>query len=129
MELTLEQAVGQQMMIAFVGYELPAEVRALLARRHVGGVTLFRALNVADPAQVRQLTSALQAAAADAAQPPLLIAADQEGGTLVALPGTTAFPGNMALGATGSPDLARRVGEATGLELAALGINVNYAPV
>ena len=35
----------------------------------------------------------------------------------------------MALGATGDPDLAERVGEATGRELAAMGVNVAYAPV
>jgi beta-N-acetylhexosaminidase len=35
----------------------------------------------------------------------------------------------MALGATGDEALAERVGRAVGLELRALGINVNYAPV
>jgi beta-N-acetylhexosaminidase len=35
----------------------------------------------------------------------------------------------MALGATRDPDLAYRVGRAIGLELAATGININYAPV
>jgi beta-N-acetylhexosaminidase len=35
----------------------------------------------------------------------------------------------MALGATGDPDLAREVGAAMGAELAAVGVNVNYAPV
>jgi beta-N-acetylhexosaminidase len=35
----------------------------------------------------------------------------------------------MALGASGSVALARRTGEALGRELAAMGVNVNYAPV
>lgn len=42
--------------------------------------------------------------------------------------GTTPLPGNMALGATGSAELARRAGEVLGCELAAMGLNVNYAP-
>jgi len=42
--------------------------------------------------------------------------------------GTTQLPGNMALGATGSTDLAYRTGEVLGRELAAMGINVDYAP-
>ncbi len=42
--------------------------------------------------------------------------------------GTTALPGNMALGATGSAQLARKAGAVLGQELAAMGINVNYAP-
>jgi len=35
----------------------------------------------------------------------------------------------MALGATRNADLAYKVGVATGLELAAMGVNVNYAPI
>ena len=58
------------------------------------------------------------------------MAADQEGGQLIALSqGTTPFAGNMALGATRDPGLAERVGHAMGLELRAMGVNVNYAPV
>jgi beta-N-acetylhexosaminidase len=125
----LRDAIGQRLMVSFEGYSLPESFEELLRRRHVGGVTLFRANNVWDPAQVRELTGSLQRAAEASGQPPLLIGVDQEGGTLLALAGTTPFPGNMALGATRSPELARRVGLAVGRELAAVGINVNYAPV
>jgi beta-N-acetylhexosaminidase len=60
----------------------------------------------------------------------LLIATDQEGGQLVALgEQTTQFAGAMALGATGDPELAERVARATAVELRAVGVNVNYAPV
>jgi beta-N-acetylhexosaminidase len=127
--ITLEQAVGQTLLAAFQGYQVPAGLVDLLGRTHIGGVTLFRSLNVQGPSQVRDLTTDLQTAAATAGQPPLLICADQEGGQLLAISGTTPFPGNMALGATRSPELARRAGLAIGRELAAMGINVNYAPV
>ncbi|MEO8287878.1 MAG: glycoside hydrolase family 3 N-terminal domain-containing protein [Chloroflexota bacterium] len=127
--LTLEQAIGQRMLVSFVGYEVPEEFAAMLRHRHTGGVTLFRGQNVQSPAQVRALTAALQQSAAEGGQPSILVGADQEGGTLLALSGTTRFPGNMALGATRSPELARRTGVAIGRELAAMGINVNYAPV
>ncbi|HMA36581.1 MAG TPA: glycoside hydrolase family 3 protein [Chloroflexia bacterium] len=129
MKLTLEQAIGQKIMIGFPGQMPSPELVALLKQQHLGGLTLFRALNVESPAQVRRLTAALQQIAATAGQPPLLIGADQEGGTLLALAETTPFPGNMALGATGSPELARQTGYAIGQELAAMGVNVNYAPV
>jgi beta-N-acetylhexosaminidase len=101
-------------------------------RNPIGGITLFRALNIVDPDQVARLTGALQSAARDGGQPPLLIATDQEGGQLMALgEWSTPFPGNMALGATGSTaaQLARQVGHALGRELRSLGINVDYAPV
>lgn len=130
MTLTIEQAIGQKLMLAFVGTEPSSDIWTAIQDRHVGGVSLFRGLNVANPAQVRTLTGALQRVAAASGQPPLLIAVDQEGGQLAAIGnGTTPFPGNMALGATGSTELAHRTGHAIGLELAAMGVNVNYAPV
>jgi beta-N-acetylhexosaminidase len=130
MTLTIEQAIGQKLMLAFAGTQPAPDVLATIKNQHVGGVTLFRALNVVDPPQVRALTDALQQAAAASGQPPLLVAADQEGGQLMAIgEGATPFPGNMALGATASTELAQRMGHAIGLELAAMGINVNYAPV
>jgi beta-N-acetylhexosaminidase len=128
--LTVEQAIGQKLMLAFEGTHPSPDILAALQRRHVGGVTLFRALNVVDPPQVRALTAELQRAAAASGQPPLLVAADQEGGQLLAIgQGTAPLPGNMALGAAGSVELAYEAGRAIGLELAAMGVNVNYAPV
>ncbi|NOK58520.1 MAG: glycoside hydrolase family 3 protein [Chloroflexi bacterium AL-W] len=130
MQLSLEQSVGQKLMASFIGTEPPQGFLARCQRQSIGGVTLFRALNTTSPAQVRQLTATLQQAMADADQPPLLIAVDQEGGQLMAIDGgTTLFPGNMAIGATNSVDLAHRTGYALGRELASMGVNVNYAPI
>lgn len=129
MPLSLEDAVGQKLMLSFVGTMPSADLLATLGKQHIAGVTLYRSLNVESPAQVRELSERLQHAARASEQPPLLIAADQETGTLFAIPGTTPFPGNLALGATRSPELTRRVGYAVGRELAAMGVNVNYAPV
>ncbi len=129
--LTLEQLIGQKLLWSFNGKtELPSGILSALKAGHIGGITLFRSLNVDHPAQVRQLTDRLQRVAREAGQPPLLIAADQEGGQLIALGDqTTPFPGNLALGAARSVELAERVGYAIGRELAALGVNVDYAPV
>ena len=70
-------------------------------------MTLFRVHNIVDPPQIRRLTAAIQEAR-PAGAPPLLVAADQEGGQLVGLgDGTTQFAGAMALGATGDEGLAR----------------------
>jgi beta-N-acetylhexosaminidase len=120
--------LGRHLMLAFEGTEPLPWVGEWLRERRAAGFTLFRALNVESPAQVRALTDALQRLAGDDA--PLLIAGDQEGGQLIALGAeTTQFPGNMALGATGDPALAKAVGYATGREMAAMGVNINYAPV
>jgi len=129
MSLSLEQVVGQKLMWSFSGHTPPLDFLAALPSGCVSGVTLFRSINLDNPAQILELTDTLQRAAREANQPPLLIGADQEGGTLMAVPGTTRFPGNLALGATRSTELARRVGLALGRELAAVGINIDYAPV
>jgi len=126
----LEQAVGQKLLLTFAGKDRPSpEILDAIRQIKPAGFTLFRALNVGYPAQLRALTGALQQAAREAGMAPLLIAADQEGGQLMAIGDGTLFPGNMALGATDSPELARRTGFAIGQELAAMGVNVDYAPV
>ncbi len=126
----LVEAIGPRLMLAFEGLEPPPRVLSWIKGRQPAGFTLFRPLNVRDTGQLRALTTTLQKTAAEAQFGPLLIAADQEGGQLVALGDqTTQFPGNMALGATRDPHLAYLVGQAQGKEMAALGVNVNYAPV
>jgi beta-N-acetylhexosaminidase len=129
MPLSLDQTIGQKLMWSFNGRTPPPDFLAALTAGRVGGVTLFRSLNLDTPAQTRELTDKLQCIAREAGQPPLLIGVDQEGGTLMAVPGTTRLPGNLALGATRSTELARRAGLVLGHELAALGINIDYAPV
>lgn len=127
------EAILGRMMLAFRGTTVPAWMGERLATGPAAGVTLFRGPNVRNPAQVRQLTTAVQTAArrlpgSDGS--PVLIATDQEGGQLLALgDGFTGFGSPMAIGATGDEDLAQRVGRAIGRELRAVGVNVDYAPV
>jgi beta-N-acetylhexosaminidase len=128
--MLLEQAVGQQFLVTFEGREAPPiQFLDVLRRHHIGGVVLFRHKNMGSLSELRGLTQVLQRAATESGQPPLLIAADQEGGQLIAVDQTTPFPGNMALGAAGSEKLAYKVGRALGKELSAVGVNVDFAPV
>ncbi|MCS6962516.1 MAG: glycoside hydrolase family 3 protein [Thermoflexus sp.] len=128
--MDLQFAIAQKFMASFIGTTPSPAIMRAIRERQLAGVTLFRESNVRDPGQIRELTQRLQYAARQADMPPLLIAADQEGGQLMAIDkDTTPFPGNMALGAIGSAELAYQAGEVIGRELAAMGINVNYAPV
>jgi len=115
------------LMLAFEGTEVPDWLRRRLEESPPAGVTLFREWNMETPDQVAELTSSLEQL--NSSSLPLLIAVDQEGGQLIGLPGSTPFAGNMAIAATADADLARAVAVAMGQELAAVGINVNYAPV
>ncbi|MGQ9631012.1 MAG: beta-N-acetylhexosaminidase [bacterium] len=125
----VEEKVAQLMMIGFEGLTPPEYVVSMI-HRGLGGVILF-SRNIDTPQQVASLTNALQDEARRSPHSiPLLVAADQEGGQVIRLSkGATQLPGNMALGATRSPQLAREAGRITGMELAAVGINMNLAPV
>ena len=123
--MQLEAAVGQLLMVGFDGLEAPPYILDWLARGWVGGVYLF-ARNIESPSQVKALTDSCHNAAAQ----PILIGIDQEGGAVSRLgDGFTQSPGAMALAASGSVDLARQVARVQGVEMAALGINWNFAPV
>ena len=114
------------LLLAFDGHALPAATADLLHRGVGVGLTPFVRTNVADPAQVRDLTDAARRAAGR----PLLVCADAEGGQLLGLgPASTPFAGNLALGAADDPDLTERVATAIGLECRAMGVDVDYAPV
>jgi beta-N-acetylhexosaminidase len=115
------------------GVSTPAEV---VAKYRPGGVIYFDARrgpdNLNEPRQVAQLSNGLQRAALrTGARIPLLVSIDQEGGSVVyrMLEPATQLPGNMALAASRSSDDVRRSSEIIGTELAAMGINQNYAPV
>src|SRR5579875_1198317 len=128
--MTLEEQIGQLFMVGFWGTTPSPEVLDMISRYYVGGVILF-SRNVQDTQQVLELTGSLQEAARAAGHPyPLLIAIDQENGAVQRLGrSATQFPGNMALGAIGSEQIAHDIAFATGRELRALGLNMNLAPV
>lgn len=120
---------GCRVLRTFEGLEATDAVLAAIRRGDASGVTLFRRKNVGSPAQLRGLCAQLQAAR-PAGDPPLVIGLDQEGGQLQAVgEPATAWPGNLALGAIGSAELAEAAGRAIGSEAAALGANVVFAPV
>ena len=124
-----DSSILGRVMLAFEGTELPARIAERLAAAPAAGLTLFRPFNVRSPGQVRELTAAFQRAGGADRWAPLLVAADQEGGQLIALgDATTPFAGNMALGAVDGTSLTFDVARAIGLEARAMGVNVVYAP-
>ena len=137
--MTLEQKVGQLFVTkpeAVLGYgtclEVTDEFRSLYQERPVGGVMLKDA-NFIDPDQVRGLTAGLQQCSEDACGLPMLIAVDEEGGTVVRVSDKPAFgvadPGNMrAVGNRGDVAFAESEARRVGAYLRGLGVNVDFAP-
>jgi beta-N-acetylhexosaminidase len=131
--MSLEEKLGQMMMIGFDGPALTEFDQDFITKYHIGNVILM-GRNVPEPQQTKALTAQLQRIAASRRCPVgFLIAIDQEGGVVTRLTkGATVFPGNMALGATPSAkseDYAKQAATAMAKEMLAEGINMNLAPV
>lgn len=131
-QMSLSEKVGQMMMVGFDGQSLAgsAGLSSLIATYHAGGIVLVEP-NAHDPQQIARLTGEVQQLALSSApHVPLFVAINHEGGIVVRISeGVTAFPGNMAVAATGRPEYAHSAAALAAQELRAMGINMNLAPV
>jgi beta-N-acetylhexosaminidase len=129
--MTLEQKVGQMLLVSFAGQHLDGAIAAMLDELQPGGVALF-SRNIATPAQTVGLIRGVRGhdLRVGGVRVPMFVAVDQEGGNVVRLRSqATVLPTAMALGATNDPTLARAVGRTLGRDLVAWGFNMNLAPV
>jgi beta-N-acetylhexosaminidase len=125
----LRRHVGQLAIVGFEGHDVSADVRSLAREFDLGGVIFF-ARNVESPEQVAELSRQAQALAAEL---PLWVSVDQEGGRVARLKRPfTEWPPMITLGRAGPPDsdrLAERFAAALAAELHAVGISLDYTPV
>jgi beta-N-acetylhexosaminidase len=113
-------------MIGFEGPRVPPEVRSLAREFDLGGVVLF-ARNVEGPDQVAETAYELQRLGTEL---PVWVAVDQEGGRVARLRrGFTEWPPAATLGRSGDGGLAERFARALAVELRAVGISMDFAPV
>lgn len=131
-EMTLEEKVGQLLMVHFTGERANEDARTLIQKVHVGGFIYYNWSNgLHSPKQVLELSSGLQRLSEqNRLGIPLFIAVDQEGGPVTRLTkGFTLFSGNKALAMTGNEELSKQCAYAIGKELRAVGVNFNLSPV
>jgi beta-N-acetylhexosaminidase len=124
-----EDALAQTFMLGWIGTAPSPLILDWIQQRHVGSIKVF-GWNTDDTLALAKSIGAMQSAAlATASHIPLLVATDQEGGWIRHVKGLASeTPGNMAIGASGRPADAYWAGYYIGRELAALGINMNFAP-
>lgn len=129
--MSLEDKIGQMMLVAFKGPAMSPELGEMLAKRRIGGVILYSSWgNVESIRQVAALNASIQAVAAQAGLPGLFVGIDQEGGPVNRLrEGVTVFPSQMAVAASGNREHARAMAAVTATELLTLGVNLNFVPV
>jgi beta-N-acetylhexosaminidase len=128
------ELVGQVLMPTVNLADRGASAADLVRTYRLGGVILMG--NIEDvgadatAAQVRAFTDTLRAASKEAgARVDPLVATDQEYGWVTRIKsGVVQLPSAMTFGAAGRPDLTEAAWRGAGSELAAVGINVDFAP-
>ncbi len=131
-EMSVAEKVGQLYVVSLFGRQLSEPAARMLTDYHPGGVTLFDFnTDFESAASITRLINDMQATAtASGASVPLFIATDHEGGRVRRIVNdVTLFPDPLAFGAVQDPAIVQRMGRVTGDELAALGVNMNLAPV
>ena len=128
--MTLEEKVGQLMVVGIGGTEADAETLAQLRDLHAGGVVLFDR-NMDNPVQVTKLIGELQKQTLQ--QPsrlPLFISIDQEGGRVLRMrEHVLPLPSQAELGLDGNAEQVEAWTAQNARELRNMGFNVNFAPV
>ena len=132
---SLSDMIGQMIMVGCNGFDLRDNdpLFASIQSGRAGNIVLHASglpdgsRHAAAPGQVRLLTSRLQ----KTAPRPLFIAVTQEGGRVQALSPERGFEGAPAAAVLGrgGPDATRQTARRMGLEMAAMGINFDFAPV
>ena len=126
-KLSIEEKVGQLIHIGinakFANQDSDyfQAMRKDVVDNKIGGIIIFGAPMY----ETVHLLNRMQ----ENARVPLLISMDAETGIGMRFSDTTNFPWNMAVGATGDPEYARKIGVITGREAKAMGIQHVFAPV
>ena len=119
----LRRTTAQLFMVGIPGPTIDPETAAFLTDRPPGGVILFKR-NVRTARQVRSLVDSLHATGSGVRP---IVSIDHEGGRVHRLPRPfTHFP---PAASWTDPRTAEAVGLAMGRELAAVGIDLDFAPV
>lgn len=122
----VRREIGQLAIAGFAGHEIPSDLRQLSREFDLGGVILF-ARNVAEPEQVAEIARDARSLAAEL---PLWVSTDQEGGRVARLKAPfTIWPPMRTLGRSGDDRLAERFASAMAAELKAVGISLDFTPV
>lgn len=125
------RALGRHFVVGYSSFD---EIAPLAAKGLIGGVYVtHRNIKGTSAAALKAEIATLQDMRRAAGLPPLIVAADQEGGIVSHLsPQLTALPALAALAKLPPAQrakIAESFGQLHGHELAALGVTLNFAPV
>ena len=125
--MTLNQKLGQMVIVEFYGATLNADLINMIQINRVSGVLIE---NKNGNAQTRDQLITLNKAMQGQAHIPLFISTDYEGGIVNELRQITGErPSEASIGATGNPQVAYNAGHSAAADLTSLGLNVNFMPI
>jgi beta-N-acetylhexosaminidase len=125
--MTLDEVAGQ-VIVALFGGQDPSSVESLVRTYHLGGVA-FGGGNVGSAGLTQEMTAAAQRGG-DGRDWPVIVATDQEGGTVARLASVIPpLPAFMASGAARDKSVVREAYTGEGSDMLGLGFNVDFAPV
>lgn len=124
-----EEKIAQLLLVGWPQDEPTVELMQWIRERNLGGVKIFGWNGENIEVLAASITTMQEASLRTGHGIPLFTATDQEGGWVRHIKdGTSITPGNMAIGASGLPYDALQTGYYIGMELRAIGINMNFAP-
>lgn len=125
----MRQKIGAAMIVGLQGATLTAEETKFLVKENIGGVILFKR-NFENPKQVFDLTAELRSLAKQKPdKTPFLVSIDQEGGRVARFRAPfTEWPPMAKVGTIDSATVAFKVAHTIAMELAAVGVNMDFAP-
>lgn len=126
--MSLDEKVGQLLMIGFPQPTLDEKLSRHIRRIHASSFILFKR-NIVNLGQVAVLNNSLTVLVSQNLQVAPLIAVDQEGGSVARIATQPSVPTSFAVGLAGNPELAHELGLEVGKILRTYGFNMNLAPV
>lgn len=125
----MKTLIGQHMLIGISGQTLTADEKKFIINNNIGGICLF-GRNVSSPEQVHALCSEIQSLRHQMPdKAPLFIGIDMEGGRVARLKAPfTVWPPLKVLGDLDNSTVSFNLANKMGLELHAVGINLDFAP-
>ena len=125
--MTLEQKLGQMVIVEFYGSTLTNDLIQMVQTNHISGVLIE---NKNGNAQTRAQLIALTRGMQGQAHIPLFVTTDYEGGVVNELRQITGErPSNADIGASNNLQTAYNAGFSAASDLTALGLNVDFMPI
>lgn len=125
-EMTLQEKIGQMLLVGFNGTSVNDELNRLIEDEKVGGLILFKG-NIETSLQLKSLVEDIKKLDASV---PLFISIDEEGGRISRLPDDiNKFPSASEIGSKDDEEYSYENGIKMGKLLSSYGINMDFAPV